>query len=527
MPITAYEKLDGKVSRALPLTDVGDDTIKRARAVFDDYKARSVILNDGFEDEAWSFTNQAHIVNISLVANGGDSIQDWLGCGIDDYRNCIRAYIVFNLGELELSSMRTIVNLFNKIPALPADGAAELMKDANHAAKLLQLLPGGNERRDAVIAALDENASKYNCGRDSQQRTLAEFQTYLKFNKIVDGFWSQSDAQQRLFYFPLYFWWRLTAILPLRPTEFLLTPRDCMDGNTLTVRRTRLKGGGRKIGYRIDDDYEVFKYTLNSGLACELRKYIDATESLPDTEISTLFRLDPCCGRPISVAQGQNRYYTYQHLRNCLRSFYDEIVREQDPKLDTVNLGDTRHLAMISLICSGGSPTICMELAGHADIVASSHYYTNFSKFVECVTINRFRASKGGDAEIAGIAKYTIARSAGAHRVDGGYCAAQSVKDGDVRECLKVMDGKGRIGECPCCAHYYPDNQGLRMELFDTDNGKDQLDLDSRHLIRMIELVRKGIGYSEDIGSALLRLQRSCDRYGKCLWEKYERGDVS
>ena len=173
------------------------------------------------------------------------------------------------------------------------------------------------------------------------------------------------------------------------------------------------------------------------------------------------------------------------------------------------------------------SLSVTKELAGHADIGASSHYYTNFSKFVECVTINRFRASKGGEAEIAGIAKYTISRPAGAHRVDGGYCAALSVKNGDVGECLKVMDDKGRIGECSCCAHYYPDIQGLRMELFNTDKGKGQVDLDSRHLIRMIELVRKGIGHSEDIGSALLRLQRSCDRYGKCLWEKYEREDIS
>ena len=101
-----------------------------------------------------------------------------------------------------------------------------------------------------------------------------------------------------------------------------------------------------------------------------------------------------------------------------------------------------------------------------------------------------------------------------------------SVKSGDVGECLKVMDGNGRIGECTCCGHYYPDIQGLRMELVNADKGKEQVDSDSKHLIRMIELVRKGIGYSEDIGSAILRLQRSCDRYGKCLWEKYERGEI-
>ncbi len=62
-------------------------------------------------------------------------------------------------------------------------------------------------------------------------------------------------------------------------------------------------------------------------------------------------------------------------------------------------------------------------------------------------------------------------------------------------------------------------------ESFDERIGKQQVDADSRYLIQMIELTRKGIGNTEDIGSALLRLQRSSDHYGKCLWEKYERMD--
>jgi hypothetical protein len=42
----------------------------------------------------------------------------------------------------------------------------------------------------------------------------------------------------------------------------------------------------------------------------------------------------------------------------------------------------------------------------------------------------------------------------------------------------------------------------------------------------MIEITRKCLGHQEDIGAALLRLQRSNDHYGKCLWEKYSREEM-
>ena len=54
--------------------------------------------------------------------------------------------------------------------------------------------------------------------------------------------------------------------------------------------------------------------------------------------------------------------------------------------------------------------------------------------------------------------------------------------------------------------------------------GKQQVDEDCQRLIRMIELVRRGMGYAEDIGAALLRLQHSANHYGNCLWEKYTEG---
>jgi hypothetical protein len=64
----------------------------------------------------------------------------------------------------------------------------------------------------------------------------------------------------------------------------------------------------------------------------------------------------------------------------------------------------------------------------------------------------------------------------------------------------------------------------LRVRFTDTAAAKKAVDADSRYLMRMVELVRKGLGYDEDIGAALLRLQHSAYNYSACIKEKMAYG---
>jgi hypothetical protein len=94
---------------------------------------------------------------------------------------------------------------------------------------------------------------------------------------------------------------------------------------------------------------------------------------------------------------------------------------------------------------------------------------------------------------------------------------------GGIADCLKSAGE--HIGDCSRCIFYFPDDPGIRLGFLDAAKGKKRVDADSQYLIRMIELVRKGLGHEEDIGAALLRLQRSSHHYGRCLFEKYSAGD--
>ena len=536
MPSTAKwkEMCDG-YSRVMPIREFDGTVLRMAKDIFEDYKQRGVIKDGNFEGSTWTLSNEVKNMGLTLVAFDGGAkkaAMSWIGCTYRQYMLCVKAYILLNLGEISIPTLQEFTRLFNRLADMGSEEVIGLTGEyCPHIISLLQLIPGGNVQRDAVIEDMEEKMGRRVWRiQDGGQRQLADFRSYLRFHEVLTKFWSNANERQKLFYFPLYFWWNLTAVLPLRPMEFLLTPRDCLHVHNgeqiITVRRTKLKGGKEKIAYRIAEDYEPHNYAISAQLAEGLRQYIDATETMRKTELNTLFLQEPHFNYYSGKIPWGNRYYSMNALNTCRRYFFNEVVGTLGEEISEIRLGDTRHLAMANLILSGGSPVICRELAGHSNIGISSHYYSNISNLVECLTLERFRKSKSTEAMVNGSTKYFTCRPKDACRVGEGLCISTAFKDGQIDDCLKIVDGNGHIGDCRRCVHYIPDNPGIMIGLNNDKAAKDQVNADCRYLIRMVELVRKGLGYAEDIGAALLRLQHSSDYYGKCLWEKYSKEEA-
>ena len=527
--VALREESFGSYSRIMVIRTLNADVLKNARRIFSDYKTRGVVLNDSFDDDVWLISDEKRktkLMDFELPL----IIAPWLACSVKEFRIGVKVYLALYLGELSPYTLQDVARTLFRLPTVDASIVETLEENTTHIAAFLQLLSGGSAERDWVIEVLSEREStawiKSGKGR---QRVLSDFNTYLRFNDILADYWQSAGEDEKLFYFPLYLWWNLTAILPLRVTEFLLTPRDCLeerDGKySITVRRSKLKGNGRKIAYRIADDYELREYEITNGLGHELYTYLNATKDMTATQLDTLFLVDPHC-RYLSdgAAYRNHRYYTYPDLTDCMRSFYEEVIVPSRIEINPIKLGDTRHLAMINLIISGGSPVICRELANHADINISSHYYANISNLVECVTLERLRKRKGSEVAIIGKQKYSLSTTNGSQRVTGGFCKSDAFQKHDISECLKSISIDGQIGECSLCPYFHPDEQGMRLSFSDGSAAKSAVDADSDYLMQTIELVRKGLGHQEDIGAALLRLQHSGNRYSMSIQERLDHG---
>ena len=510
---------NGNYERHYIVTGIDEEMMDHARSIFEEYHHSGVIQNSNFADDEWVLTNQVRKTTLrfnrdELVFSA--NARKWMGCSYRCFVDAVKAYTVFHLGNLGLSGIRELARGLMHLAGTSFDDLPE----RSHSLELLKLLPGGSETRDQVIEAIEEKLLLAPQKHSKRQRVLADFETYFSFNASLEEFWSAANKCEKLFYFPVYFWWNLTAILPLRPSEFLLTPRQCLerqgDENILSLRRTKLKGGGKKIRYSIDGDYKTVKYAIPEKMALEIERYQTATQAMSPVTLGTLFVHQPHYSFFYKAAPTASVYYTYQNLSYCLRRFQEDVMCVSESE-NRINLGDTRHLAMISLIVSGGSPVICKELAGHEDINVSSHYYTNISRFVECATYEVYKRQRGGRVEML---EYKQSRANESIPVNGGRCSSSAYISGEITDCVRSMGPEGELGHCLSCPHFISEHSGRYLLFSDPVERKKQVDEDSKYLMRVLEMVRKGKGCNEDIQSALLRLQHSSSKYSRCLYEK-------
>lgn len=498
-------------TKLLLFHELDEGTKRNAEKRFMEYKSRGVIQKGTFYDEEWVLYDEVKRRHIRFAVAEG-KIQEWTGCTDDCYLNYVRAYIVLLLGMLTVNTIAEISKSLVRLGTASFDEASSWDVYTSHVLHFLEMIPDSPGYIGPVMERIEENRTLDGWGKKS--RKLAGFRYFLRFERMVESFWKTADEDRKAYFFPIYLWWRLTSILPLRATEFLLLPRDCVHQEKekwiLTVRRTRLKKGMLRVGYTIDSDFSLHRYEIPEWMAEEILSYKNQSSKNGTHSQDTLF--EPASKTSLG-------YMTYDQMRRKLVEFRKEVSGDPDYP---VNLGDTRHLAMISLILSGGSPVVCRELAGHESIDISSNYYANLSSVIESAVYERYREHKG-TISLEGSIKLRLDGYSGMVRVKDGSCDFNAVADGDISECMKSYGSSGRFGDCRNCIHFYPDKGGLRLVM--QKEFREKVDEDGIFLMEMIEQVRRGNGEQEDIRSALLRLQNSSAAYRKIL-EREQGGQL-
>ena len=385
--------------------------------------------------------------------------------------------------------------------------------------RFLDLLPTdtafSNEMTDALQAAIDL------ADPDLQhKRSLAFFQTYLRFDELLRDFWSSASKQDKLLYFPVWFWWTITCVIPLRPRETSLTPRMCVlkkDGRYyLLLRRTKQKGTYQAFKYSISKDYEICEYQIPADIAKEILWYIAETEADYESDIDVLFsKKTQFAGTGTNIPC--DNHYTYANLRAILDHFIKNIAGHRyrivssvdqlaDNEIQPVRLGDTRHLAMISLIMQGGSPTVCKELAGHSSVNMSDHYYTNIKNFINVLGEYRIRPQlRSSNFEVL---RDAILSTVVLTPVEGGWCLSEKVRANDFSLCGKAVDEYGRVGICRVCSYYVPQNGQQRVK-----EAEERFYTTWTLVRHALNAFRAGTGTEEDLSSLLDRLNAEARHY--------------
>lgn len=518
---TAFSEND-EYERYLLIRQMDEETLDQARVIFDEYHRRGILRNENMEDGEWIIDDERTFrvlkFNLSEIEYR-QHMYRWSECPYVDFIRTVKAYLLFRFG---ISGMTKLYDLCNELISLGRMDEEEVLsyrKDISHLIAFLEILPGNEEKIGELVEDLEEAAWRDAVeNRNRHRRQLVDFSSYLRFHQLLSEYWESASQEEKLVYFPVFLWWKLTMVLPLRPGELLLTPRDCVrriNGNSyILVRRSLLKGS-QKVTYRLDTDYEICEYPIPEWLASEIQWYQKASEYLPEPEIPVLFRRKKPNNKQITR-------FTYPAFSVLLDKFYREIHAEENG-VSRICPGDTRHIAMMNLIISGGSPTVCKELAGHEDIAISSHYYTNFASLIECAVFEEYRSQHSVKPMVQISQKICAILPASGTEVENGICQSEKYRNHDVNDCVQSVGPDGQIGYCPSC-RYYVSKTGLSIDFFDCKTAKKNVQADGWFLMQMLELVRKGLGYEENLQTAVLHLQNSCYHYKECLEIAYRNG---
>lgn len=535
----------------LALNNMDEACLQKARELFEEYRNRKIIRSGQFEDERWYFTDE--YANISIHFDVPEfgykrNYEKMLGLSIEDFTDYLKTYVMFTMGDIVLNTIRDVIYDINKLIQHDSEELFALSEGMflHHPSRVIDFFsmlpePADVEKMEHLLSVLDNITDlRYSLNKPNEKRQLATFDSYFLFHDIMNDYWaSDIPYDERLFFYPLYLWWQITGVIPLRPREFILTPRKCLeqkeDGWYLTLRRNQIKGSGKKISYKIDDDYFTVQYKIPNRLANEMLKYIDFTKQYESTELNTLFITDTHYHQWNQKKHANSRYFTYINMNCVMRYFFHDVIegryglkviydREikhlEEGCINYLYLGDTRHLALINIIAEGGTPVIAMMLAGHDNMEMSAHYYSNITSLIECRTYRQYRKVLKGNVtyEISRKEQLPLNIKDFVMLDDGGRCYSPAFINNEYSDCKKVSGPDGEIGYCPHCTFY---RRGTKKNFFKSDEiYKRRIEDECKHLEQVVKQVRLEKGNSEDILQAMLRLQSSTYTYQQYYEEK-------
>lgn len=530
------------------IADFDDVMVHQAKDYFHDYVEKGIILTLDFEAYKWQTTNE--YANISFLFNINRFqykrvYESLFGIEYETFVDYLKSFIVLSMDQHVLISLQRFLRDIKRLVKETKQNILEDVYNIKITSPTLCIdffssLPCYETLiMNQFLEQLDNLITIQYELKPRQQRQLAQFQSYFAFNDILKDYWEQQlPDEERLFYYPLYLWWQITAVIPLRPREFLLTQRDCLfeknDKYYLTLRRNNLKGKEKGVSHKIAEDYYLTTYEIPEKLALTIQHYLDLTKDLASTKLDTLFVTETHYKRWERKTGINNRFLTYTNLNTILKYFFNEVVSEQygyqvhylnppnrlmDNEINFIHIGDTRHIAMINLIAEGSSPVTAMLLAGHDNVMTSSHYFSNLSQFIECRSYQVYRklTSSQTTYEISKTQrKYTIGK-AYVELNNKGRCYSPRYAQSDFSDCLKVISSHAELGACTSCPFY----RKAGKDYFSMDKSfKKSVDQEAMLVDQAIKRVRQGKGHVEEIGEALLKLSTVSHSYQEYLAAK-------
>ncbi|MBQ6856588.1 MAG: hypothetical protein IJO13_05750 [Lachnospiraceae bacterium] len=358
-------------------------------------------------------------------------------------------------------------------------------------------------------------------------RELANLINYMTIANEISDMYSSSGISDKEFirWFPVFFWSQITFVLPLRATEMLVTPYDCIEWRYgevyLKIRRSMLKKGKRNVYYDVDKDYRIFEYRFpDSWVIKTIEKYQDLTRNhkrrflfdhseLSVNGILSLPSFNLMLSEFVSEKLIGNGKYAYARYAAGIEEF------------ELVSAGDSRPIAMSNLYYQDAGADICRQLADHIHLSTSQGYYQNVGNTVLASSIMQYQRmiNRGYDS----VNEYEEIYQGLPQVSSWSSCSSvyRPKETGNISDCVT----EDHLYECFGCRYYRPSETELSEVL---DERKKELDAASKAVIDcMSDMTGKRSEDFEkiflDAHTGITRYKTVCDEKAKEAVKKWRR----
>ena len=290
---------------------------------------------------------------------------------------------------------------------------------------------------------------------DRKVRELPPYESILKFDYVVDNFFSNATQAEKLKYYPILIWWKLTTIIPLRPQEFLDMKYDCIfydkksDSFWIKVPRKKNKLSKSRIPientlkitkdmYDLIDEYRLMQKEDEKG------EYLFSYYTYRNSGLIKTGNEEQALGR-------RNRLdkIDKDQMRTIVKYFYKNIVNDlYKENIETVKMGDTRHLAFCNMMLQGLNMLSIARIGGHEYLQSQVSYSSHLDYFAEAkvkilsdqIKKNRFRnlgnAISASDKIEALIIRSKLYNKDNLEKeVQDGFCIDKSFPENCIEDC--------------------------------------------------------------------------------------------
>ena len=436
--ITNY--IDNLNIKSFRIERFNDSLVEEAKEIFKNHKEKNIIYGE-FDDDSWKLLNEVEEKNINFNFNQikfkSQNKKRNLG-EFNDFILACKTYIVFMLNELSIANIQLIITtlktFMNNTDYLSEEKLEFIFEDK----KLYKYPIIVNfldfykiEISDLVFDILEKKSNAFNqklCSNKAQ-RNLCNMESIFKFYEYIDLFWLNATKDEKEEFFPIKLWWEISMIIPIRVTELLLTPLDCIKEKNnkyyISLRRTSLKGKKiKKINHKIELDYYIQDVPITKEIVNLIEeyksivKYYDYIKNFyfdeckynnNVSERKTLFSKRSYVRCLKNIKQYRNKFFhdntiemlSYDNMSILLERFQKNILGEkynlkviqketknklEYDEIEHISLLDTRHYAFMNLALNNVDPLVMMSYGGHNNVSSGYHYYQHLAKFVEFYT---------------------------------------------------------------------------------------------------------------------------------------------